>query len=88
MAVLKNIIKGYRKAGQTYRKIKMRAHLNADSLFAIIRKDLQQVPDHRAPNASIPLHDALMSAFAMFSIKDTSLLAFDERRIDEPESLH
>jgi hypothetical protein len=66
----------------------MRAHLNADTLFAIIRKDLQRVPDHRAANVSIPLDDVLMSAFAMFSLKDPSLLAFDNRRQDEPESLH
>ena len=35
--------------------------------------------DHGSP---IPLSDALMSAFAMFSLKDPSLLAFDERRSD------
>jgi hypothetical protein len=33
------------------RKLKMRAHLNADALFAVTRKDLAQVPDHRAANA-------------------------------------
>ncbi|MBU4029567.1 MAG: hypothetical protein KKE97_06590, partial [Proteobacteria bacterium] len=26
--------------------------------------------------------------FAMFSLKDASLLDFDKRRLDEPESLH
>jgi hypothetical protein len=66
----------------------MRAHLNADTLFAIIRKDMQRVSDHRVANVSIPLDDALMSAFAMFSLKDPSLLVFDNRRQDEPESLH
>ena len=29
-----------------------------------------------------------MSAFAMFYLKDQSLLAFDERRRREPENLH
>jgi hypothetical protein len=47
---------------------------------SIIRKDLQRVPDHRVTNVSIPLDYALMSAFAMFSLKDPSLLAFDNRR--------
>jgi hypothetical protein len=41
-----------------------------------------KIPDHRAPGASIPLRDALMSALAMFSLKDPSLLAFDNRRND------
>ena len=31
----------------------------------------------------ISLADALMSGFAVFSLKDPSLLAFDERRKDE-----
>ena len=70
------------------RTIKMRAHLNADALFATIRKDFGTVSDRRAANASIPLVDALMSGFAMFSLKDPSLLAFDERRLERPESLH
>ena len=34
----------------------------------------------RKPWVEIPLADALMSAFAMFSLKDPSLLAFDHRR--------
>jgi hypothetical protein len=54
--------------------------LSADSLFALIRAGFEQVPDQRAENASISLPDALMSGFAMFSLKDPSLLAFDERR--------
>ena len=41
-----------------------------------------RVPDPRRPGSPIPLSDALMSAFAMFSLKDPSLLAFDERRSD------
>ena len=85
---LKNIVNRNHRETRTLRKIKMRAHLNADTLFALIRKDLQRVPDHRAANASIPLDDALMSAFAMFSLKDPSLLAFDDRRFERPESLH
>jgi hypothetical protein len=85
---IKKFVNRNRRETQTLRKIKMRAHLNADTLFALIRKDLHKVPDHRAANASIPLDDALMSAFAMFSLKDPSLLAFDDRRLEQPESLH
>jgi len=44
--------------------------LSADTLFALIRAGFEQVPDQRAENASISLPDALMSGFAMFSLKD------------------
>ena len=88
MSTLKNFFRRNRKANQTLDKIKMRSHLNADALFARIREDLQKVPDHRAANASIPLDDALMSGFAMFSLKGPSLLSFDARRLEQPESLH
>ena len=40
MSTVKKIVKRNRQETQTFRKIKMRAHLNADALFAIIRKDL------------------------------------------------
>jgi hypothetical protein len=69
-------------------KITMRKNLNADAMFGAIRKDFSKIADHRASNRKIPLVDALMSGLAMFSLKDQSLLAFDERRCDEPESLH
>ena len=40
MPTLKKIIHRNRKATQTLNKIKMRSHLNADALFALIRNDL------------------------------------------------
>ena len=66
----------------------VRTHLNADSLLALVRKDFQMIPDARAENAKISLDDALMSALAMFQLKEPSLLAFDKRRREEPENLH
>jgi hypothetical protein len=59
----------------------MKAHkfLSADGLFGLIHAEFEQVSDQRAENAKIPLVDALMSGFAMFSLKDPSLLAFEER---------
>jgi len=65
----------------------VRKHLNADALFGDVKKDFQKIPDHRADNAKISLDDALMSALAMFQLKDPSLLAFDKRRREEPENL-
>jgi hypothetical protein len=88
MSPLKNCINRHGQSTRTFRKLKMRSHLNADALFTVIRKDFAKVADHRAANAKIPLVDALMSGFAMFSLKDQALLDFDKRRLEEPESLH
>jgi hypothetical protein len=57
-----------------------RKDLSADSLFQLLRSRFASLPDPRAGVVEIPLGDALMSAFAMFSLKDPSLLAFDQRR--------
>jgi len=67
---------------------KVRKHLNADSLLALVREDFKNVPESRARNAKISLDDALMSGLAMFQLKDPSLLAFDNRRKERPENLH
>jgi len=61
---------------------KARKDLSADSLFRLIRSRLDRIPDTRAGEVEIPLGDALMSGFALFSLKDPSLLAFDQRRQD------
>ena len=61
---------------------KARKHLSADTLYAMVREGFGKVGDHRDPRSAIPLPDALLSAFAMFSLKDPSLLAFQERRND------
>jgi hypothetical protein len=60
-----------------------RKHLSADALFASLRSGFEKIPDHRGRKCPISLPDALMSAFAMFSLKDPSLLAFEHRRNDE-----
>ncbi len=61
---------------------KERKHLSADALFGLVRSGFATIPDHRSDDADIPLTDALMSAFAMFSLKSPSLLAFDTQRAD------
>ena len=88
MSTLKNSVNRTRNSFKTFRRIKMRTHLNADTLYARIREDFAKVKDHRASNAKISLPDILMSGFALFSVKDPSLLAFDERRQADPDSLH
>ena len=59
---------------------KLRKHLNADALFKALYDDFSNVSDFRQGIPEISMADALMSGFAMFSLKDPSLLAFDERR--------
>jgi hypothetical protein len=54
--------------------------ITTQSLLKTVRSGFEQIADHRAANGSISLSDALMSGFAMFSLKDSSLLEFDERR--------
>ena len=54
--------------------------ISISHLIKTVRSSFEQVPDHRAPNAKISMVDALMSAFAMFSLKDSALVEFDERR--------
>ena len=59
------------------------ASLSADALFGLIRAEFERVPAQRGDNARIDLADALMSGFAMFSLKDPSLLAFEVRRVSD-----
>jgi hypothetical protein len=61
---------------------KERKHLSADALFGLLRNTFAQVPDHCRADAGIPLTDARMSGFAMFSLKCPSLLDFDKRRAE------
>src|SRR5271156_1368252 len=61
---------------------KARKHPSADVLFRLLHSIFTSIPDPRLGEIEIPLADVLMSAFAMFSLKDSSLLAFDQRRSD------
>ncbi len=62
--------------------LRQRKDLNADTLFSLIRSFFENLKDHRSENAQIPLADAFMSAFAMFSLKYPSLLFFEAKRSD------
>jgi hypothetical protein len=63
--------------------MKTSADLSVNCLLQVIRTGFERIPDHRAANTKIELADALMSGFAMFSLKDSSLLAFDQRRVKD-----
>ena len=62
---------------------KVRKHLCADALFDLVRATFADVEDRRKGDPDISLTDALMSAFAMFSLKSPSLLAFDKERAED-----
>jgi hypothetical protein len=61
---------------------KERKHLSADALFHLVRRGFATIPEPRGADVDISLTDALMSAFAMFSLKAPSLLAFDKERAE------
>ena len=64
-----------------------RKHLSADALFRCLRGAFEEVPNHRPAGATIGLADGLMAGFAVFALKDPSLLAFDQRRREDAKNL-
>jgi DDE family transposase len=60
----------------------VRKHLSADALLGLLRTGFAELADHRLSKPDISLADALMSAFALFSLKSPSLLAFDKERTE------
>jgi len=61
---------------------KGRKHLCADALFRLLHAHFATIVDDGVDEVEIPLADALMAAFAMFSLKAPSLLAFDKHRAE------
>lgn len=60
-------------------KLKVRKHLQMDAMLSSLHQGFSTITDRRRGKVDIPLADALMSGFAMFSLKEASLLAFDKR---------
>lgn len=84
---IKSILKTRKKIIARNKEITLRKHLNADALFHTMRKGFANIKDNRPGDVKHSLTDALMCGFAMFSLKDPSLLAFDERRSAAPHNL-
>jgi hypothetical protein len=61
---------------------KGRKHLSADALCGLLRTGFAAIAEHRPGTPDIALTDVLMSAFALFSLKSPSLLAFDKERTE------
>lgn len=47
-----------------------------DQLVEIISNSFQEIPEHRKRKTEFSLHDCCMASFAMFALKDPSLLSF------------
>lgn len=61
-----------------------RCYLSADALIQLLRRRFKDVPDSRRQvSVQYSLVDVLCAAFAMFSLKEPSLLQFEEEK-DEP----
>ena len=62
-----------------------RKDLCATSLYQKLKEAFAEIEDTRPNEVRIPIEEALISAFAMFVLKDESLLRFDQRRKDGEE---
>jgi hypothetical protein len=58
-----------------------------DEIIKQTRENLSKVPDSRKSNKTYEQIDSLMAAFAMFSLKDSSLLAFRKEFAERSENL-
>ena len=58
-----------------------------DYLVKVVRTSVEKISDHRLTEPSYSLADALMSSFAMFSLKDPSVLSFVENYPVRKENL-
>ena len=67
--------------------LQIKKKLNSDSLIQLIRNSFGRIPDERSDNASISLTDGLMSAYAMFSLKEKSLLDFQKNIENNKDNL-
>lgn len=66
---------------------KLQEKITFDDLMETLSEEFEQLPDHRRANSSYELADVLRSAFAMFSLKSPSLLAFKELTRQEEKNL-
>ena len=64
-----------------------RKHLSPDALLRAIRQCFEEVPHPRPAGAKVSTADSLMAGFALFALKEPSLLAFDDRRRDDAKNL-
>jgi hypothetical protein len=61
-------------------QLKLRKNISITGLLAIVRKEFEQIKEHRIKTISYQLTDVLMSALARFGLKYPSLLRFEQNR--------
>jgi hypothetical protein len=66
----------------------VRKNLSQDAMMIAARNKFADITDHRKRGCKISLPDALMSGYAMFALKDPSLLMFDNRRANDDGNLN
>ena len=71
----------------TKRERKKLEELKIDPLHSFLAKKFKGFMDKREDNLSITMQDALMSGYAVFSLKDPSLLQFNNKRTARKENL-
>ena len=71
----------------TKRERKQLKGLQIDTLHTFLAKQFSGFTDKRDDNLSITMQDALMSGYAVFSLKDPSLLQFNNQRTAREENL-
>jgi len=72
---------------QTNREKKAMESLKIDALHKYLASEFNKFADNRDDNLSITMQDALMSGYAVFSLKDKSLLQFNNERPNRAENL-
>ena len=65
----------------TTSRLRLRRHLHFDALIRLVRRAFEKLPEQRRCPA-FSLADTLMAGLALFSLKDPSLLAFQQRALD------
>jgi hypothetical protein len=70
---------------KTYQELQK--YLKFDNLIQFLDEQFQAFPDHRTNNSKYPLADVLKAAFAMFSLKSSSLLDFKKQSAPEESNL-
>src|SRR5215475_15103405 len=66
---------------------RLQEKITFDELMETLSEEFARLPDHRRANSSYELADVLRSAFAVFSLKSPSLLAFKELTRQEEKNL-
>ncbi|MEN0047207.1 MAG: hypothetical protein AAF806_09130 [Bacteroidota bacterium] len=58
-----------------------------DDLVSLVQESVSQIADYRTGEIKYSLSDCIMSGFAMFSLKDPSLLSFMDNYAARRENL-